>query len=477
MSYKSMYSGPQIDEALAKAAEIADQVNGWTKLPSTTDTPVNLNNVTNLGNYTVDNFTNGPSVSVTPLNVSVFALGGANRYQITHIGNDTYQRSYNRESSVWSKWTYVQSNTSTSIQPSAPADPGENTVWIDTTNPANPVFKIFIDGEWVEIRSPYMMDKTVYDPNSQATDIFAYIDNAIAGANMDAVQADFSSHTQDATIHVTATEKAAWNEKPTADMVNQSLQSLQSQMESNVISQAGNLAQNVNGLTVDVTDYQADLSEHTGNLNIHPDASKQAIWDGKAAGDHTHHLDGRVQVDASAVVSGIISADRIDPTAKERLVELDALAEMETLTTEDVQNGDMVYVKSPKLEIYYVVDDTKLGTAEYMQGFKLYSTGVTALTFENMEGKPTTVAGFGITDAYTKTEVDSRIDPLEQIVEQYGDQLTGIASFAGVNYSELYAAVQSASLRLESVKDTHAAMGTAMTQIMALTTELQTLLV
>lgn len=474
---KSKYSGKTIDEALEKASQIADQINGWTKIPSAPGSPVDCNILTNVGNYTIDNYINGPDTKVIPINISVFSLNGADKYQYVDIMGDRYQRAYKRDESTWGAWKYIQTNTSTSVQPSEPSNPDENTIWIDTADPEHPVFKIYIDGKWVEIRSPNMMDKNIYDPTGQAKDIFTYIDEAIAAADMGSISTDFESHIKDSSIHVTTEEKQNWNAKPTSDVVNEKIEEIRTEMESDVMSQASSLAQNISQLSTDVSQYEGDLNAHTENATIHPTSEKTAEWDAKAAADHTHKSDNSVEIDASKIVSGIISMDRIDPSAKERLYQCENESELASLTTEQVQNGDMIYVKAPKTNIYYVMDDSKLGTEEYMQGLKLFSTGITALTWDNISSKPTTISGFGITDAYTKDEVDERVNAIKTIFDEHQDALEGIGNFAGQDYNALYSAIQAASLSLDSVKSNHEVIKSAMTTLTQLALELDQLLV
>ena len=45
--------------------------------------------------------------------------------------------------------------------------------------------------------------------------------------------------------------------------------------------------------------------------------------------------------------------------------------------------------------------------------------------FSEITGKPTTLAGYGITDAYTKTQADGRY------VKKSGDAMTGVLQFSG----------------------------------------------
>ena len=61
MGYTTKYSGPKIDDALSKANSIVERINGWTKVPSSIDSPVTLNDLVNPVNYAVDYWTDVPN--------------------------------------------------------------------------------------------------------------------------------------------------------------------------------------------------------------------------------------------------------------------------------------------------------------------------------------------------------------------------------------------------------------------------------
>ena len=104
-------------------------------------------------------------------------------------------------------------------------------------------------------------------------------------------------------------------------------------------------------------------------------------------------------IDAAWITSGTIDIARLPATVIERMHVITEETELETLTTAQVQNGDTVKVTATG-KMYYVIDDTKLGTGEYMQAFTEYTAGTaSAVEWSGILSKPTTVAGYGITDA------------------------------------------------------------------------------
>ena len=182
-----------------------------------------------------------------------------------------------------------------------------------------------------------------------------------------------------------------------------------------------------------------------------------------ALGKHTHTKDDITSVNASAI-TGTISVDNLPPAALERLVVVADDTARLALTKTNVQNGDTVKVTSSG-KMYFVKDETKLGTETPANAFEEYTAGTaSAVTWTGVTGKPsvshtltgdvtgtatatlgnavsieatiknsgvnagtykavtvnakgivtggsnpTTLSGYGITDAYSKTETDSKI--------------------------------------------------------------------
>lgn len=178
-----------------------------------------------------------------------------------------------------------------------------------------------------------------------------------------------------------------------------------------------------------LSDYEKLLEDFTAHINderLHTNEEEKAYWDSKANGEHGHNLDGRVKINASQIVEGILDIDRIPRGAKERLTKVNSIEERNKLTIEDVQNGDRVAVKDEDANrenayvCYTVVNQDLLchideATGEEVLGVDeafhedAAGTGV-YIDWVNVEHTPTTLAGFGITDSYTKTETEEEID-------------------------------------------------------------------
>ena len=112
--------------------------------------------------------------------------------------------------------------------------------------------------------------------------------------------------------------------------------------------------------------------------------------------------------------TGLIPVDKIPPQVFERMkTVIDDTARF-ALTTDDVQNGDWVYVNSTQI-MYFVSDDTNL---DKEAGYTPVAAGIAAKAVGDKNGND-------ITTTYaTKTEVnavDERIDDQEDTTAQGGN--------------------------------------------------------
>ena len=159
--------------------------------------------------------------------------------------------------------------------------------------------------------------------------------------------------------------------------------------------------------TKKITDVNTTLTTHMNDTTIHPTQEQIDDWNSKANKEHTHPVD-TIELDVSNVI-GSLSIEQIPDDAKERQVTVTSEEELLALTTDEVQNGDFVYINysDTKNEIVIVVDQTKLGTRD---AFISYSTPSEELKWENVKNKPTTIEELGIIDMDTNDQVDSIIE-------------------------------------------------------------------
>ena len=110
-------------------------------------------------------------------------------------------------------------------------------------------------------------------------------------------------------------------------------------------------------------------------------------------------------IDASWITTGTVSIDRLPAASLERMRIVATPADLANLTATMAQNGDTVKVTSTGA-MYYVVDESKFGTADYMDGLVEYTAGrASAIDWSGVENKPTTVATSGLTDAVSTNDI------------------------------------------------------------------------
>lgn len=128
-----------------------------------------------------------------------------------------------------------------------------------------------------------------------------------------------------------------------------------------------------------------DIGISTGNVVV-------VQSDGKIASVLMPDIQG---LDASKL-TGTISIERLPHGALERCVVVANDTARLALTAAQVQNGDTVKVTATGI-MYFVMDETKLGQET---AYQVYSAGTAAaVAWSGVTAKPTTLAGFGITDA------------------------------------------------------------------------------
>ena len=121
------------------------------------------------------------------------------------------------------------------------------------------------------------------------------------------------------------------------------------------------------------------------------------------APDKLLKLDGEGKLPVS-ILSGTIPMANLPHGALERCVVVASDTARFALTNLNVQTGDTVKVTNTG-KMYFVVDDTKLGTEA---GYEVYTAGsASSVPWSGITGTPTTLSGYGITDAYTSDVVDA----------------------------------------------------------------------
>lgn len=109
---------------------------------------------------------------------------------------------------------------------------------------------------------------------------------------------------------------------------------------------------------------------------------------------------------ATLDANSLVPITQIPPAALERLIVVADQAARFALTTATAQNGDTVKQTDTGI-LYFVSDDTQLNGAG---GYTVYTAGTaSSVAWSGVTGTPTTLSGYGITDAVSSTLASAKI--------------------------------------------------------------------
>lgn len=411
MGYRLGYSGPEVDVLLQKAYKYSVVNNGWAKLDSSDSNPVDLNSLVTQGNYSISFWNNGPVQLNTsgPINVCVTKdSSNGKTYQTIYDAGKVYLRE-TTGTSFSNTWIEEQNNTDLDINASVPQNLQDNYVWIDTSG-EEPTIKVYKESthSWIATSAADLAKASVYDPQGIKQPIDTYLNQKIADADLSKAEQDYNAHLIEGEssgnpIHVTTEEKAKWNAGISKNDASTIVNALKTEMTSYANQEINSSTQEVSIISDNVNRISSNIDTHIANKNIHLTAEDVANFDNKAAGDHKHLNDGHVTV-STANITGMIAVERLDPSVLERNYTVTSYEAMMALTKNEVQNGDSVFINGTQQSAWFVVDDSKLGTVD---AFIQYAAPAKELTWENIEGKPSTLAEYNITTSYTKDEINT----------------------------------------------------------------------
>ena len=222
------------------------------------------------------------------------------------------------------------------------------------------------------------------------------------------------SHNVNITIPVTAISVNGEDVSPTNGKVNVSIPDAPVQsisVDGNTIDpdESGKVA--ITLPTIPICDFQASKNSANGSAEMivtHGDSQKSISVKGTgaitvttdengilavnapeaASPTHTHSKEDITSVNASAI-EGIINIENLPKAALERLIPVTDDDARFALTTDNVQEGDVVKVTETGL-MYYVVDSTKLSSEA---GYEPFTAGIAAsVPWSGVTGKPDTFA-------------------------------------------------------------------------------------
>lgn len=162
------------------------------------------------------------------------------------------------------------------------------------------------------------------------------------------------------------------------------------------------------------------------------------------------------EVPASGI-QGVIDLANLPAGALERMVVVADEAARLALTTTSVQNGDTVKQTDTGV-LYFVKDDTKLGTADAAQAFEVYTAGsATSAPWSGITGKPesytpsahnqdgsTINALTGYAKAQSSAAVgaaDSLITAIGKLEKKADDAAAAAADYAAIDSTDIAAII------------------------------------
>ena len=411
MAYRLGYNGPEVDKLLQKAYTYSVVNNGWSKLESSDTDPADLNTLVTPGNYSVSFWKNGPVQMNTsgPINICITKDSATGKvYQTIHDAGKIYIRE-TTSSSFSNTWKEEQNDTELDISSAEPINPVDNYIWIDPSDDV-PVIKIYKEstGTWENISPSDMAKQSIYDNKGVKQNINTYLTNKIAEADLETAENAYESHivegeTEGNPIHVTDKEKLKWSNGISTEDAQPYITALETEMTSYADEKINTKATSVNSIESTINEDKTKINAHINDNTVHLTAKQVEEFNNKAAGDHKHLNNGSVTVSASNIV-GQIPIARLDPSVLERNYTVNSYDAMLALTKTEVQNGDSVYVNSDTPSAWFVIDDTKLGTTD---AFIQYASPNPELTWDNIINKPTSISEYGVTDVYSKEEIDA----------------------------------------------------------------------
>ena len=429
----NMDTGLQVKEALNKINSHHPSLFVWIEIADTETidlkSPTSNSAIKDPGDYVIYSYTNGPSEipsTVSPVLLSirdgkiVVSVNGS-FYTLDSSGSSWINASEIADDSII---MYIKSDT-------APTRTN-NTFWFDTSNFGDSTDS-YIDLKYYDTNSNSWVsvfadpDKTTYlrrselDPTKKELDIYQYIMDKIAEASGDYAEFIKHKHNELTLIHITADEKNQY-----AKIINESeLQELITNTYTPIVENAINKTITEIGAgdaSKAISNLETAYNEHLAN---HVTADIIAAWDNKADSDHTHdYTTGDTKLQGSQIVSGIIPADQLPDEIKERYYKISSTPEEEfsntSITDDDrsskYHNGNAFYYDindNGKIvrTWYRIIDSSRIGTSDWANGVVDFTAKETDMSWDKVNGHPTTLAEFGIENSlYKKSDIDDKFN-------------------------------------------------------------------
>lgn len=438
MLYNTLYSGSKIDELLEFGRTFKSIMNGWVKLTSDETDKINIDNLLNPGNYSCDYWENSPS-GVTydsPLKIITSYVDDEIYQHIFSMGYnvDLYRRKYNKDTEVFDEWENVITTSAVMVGDAPPENPSVGEFWINTTDSDSVINYYSKDGTW-KTGYPYdYMDPAIYTSTKSdfPNGIYDYIDECIKDVGSSGDPIDYDSHINNSSIHITKSDKAAIDNKPTTESLLESVESIGIDINVHIAEAAEDTGIDMPEFNTHISNVNSTINLHTRNQDIHPSEELRSQWDRAADIDHTHTKE-EITINTNDVI-GTYSIDQLPP-CNSKHIQLNSLEDMLNLTTDDVTNGDFVFVVFGENDntLYQVVDESKLGTID---AFVQFNSPMTILSWDDIENKPDSIEHLGL-----DTVTSSNLTKLTQSLDSKKDAVTNDLSDANLILSNDYPVV------------------------------------
>lgn len=426
---ETMAVGPDVKEALEKIENYAPQTYSWFEIPDTST--VDLGEVTSPingftpGNYVIYSYIGAPAgVTRVPLNLNVRADSIGTLHATLLDGTDCYTKV---GTGAWETFGAASDNINI-LTIARTDDPPENTdiLWLDCTHYKDEGFvdlKFHNGEDWVSIFSnSSVMDRTVYDKKGKDLPIFGYINDIVQKAV--GAYGTFLQHKANelTLVHISNGEREIFNSTllMEGDLVTLLNTVYKTQIEKAVSDELERITKTEESSKT-ISDKATALTEHIAQ---HITIGDTQTWDAKADSTHTHDHDGRVKITADQVISGKFKPEQIPDEIRERYYLLTSLQEFSRLSITDedrrtkYHNGNGFYMPSVDNNgnnyhrWFRIINSDKIGTANYMDGILEFTTKITAISWENIIGKPNSLEGYGIIDGLSKSQVETDMTPI-----------------------------------------------------------------
>ena len=347
------------------------------------------------GNYKLSNLPNSP-FSTDFVNLSVYDTTSKKVYVCT-IGSKEifYSELTSPVSPVWDDITYTDNLTVFAVSNTAPID--TSMVWIDISNIYTSgviLLKYYNGTEWVSYRSNIVLNTEIYDSTNESKDVFKAIDELVYQYSIEFINLSSHMRNEFTLLHVSATEKYNYDNYILASSIFMNLIENDSDVYQSLVKHISeSIQKNTNSTLI-----ETKLNTFDKNIDLHElyhiTEEKVSKWESKSAGDHKHNLDGNVLIASENIdISNSGGISSVNATlAAERFYKIDSFDILSSaISSTDLNgkyhNGNTLYTEDSTGKCVYmkIIDNTKFGTSNYLNGLLKFSDSTSNISLETLK--------------------------------------------------------------------------------------------